>query len=839
MRLQIQQFRITLASAIGTPLFLLALLLSTPGFGQDVVAPPPAPAAIVDNARKEMDLVQSALSKEVDSAQLQEARQRALATQAQLEVAAEAISTQLAQVQARLAELGTPAAGTKEAPDIASQRAELVRSQTALDSQVKLAGLLAVEAEQAVTTIATRRRTQFSAHLFERTDSPLSTAFWSNVGSDAPADISRVRQLGSTILARMSTVAKSVWLLTFLACAVLVVASGPGGRVLLRIISTRIPAGRLRRSLYALGVVGVWTVVPGVAAHVLFTVLTSGASGVPISDELRALLGGLDAIVWFGGFCVGLGVALLMPAKPTWRLLPIADRTAWRLRWFPLAFAITMVVEGISTRLSVAAELSLTATVILKGLAALTHSLLIVAALVQFRRTALDSASPDHPSESDPAATVETTPVVLAIPLWLQSLRSFTLLILLLTLFGFIAGYIAMASFLLNQLSWIFIVASAAYLLTIVTDDLFMTLLAPKVQPPEQLDKTTPGQTATAAPPPRTLELTAVLLSGASRILITLLALVLLVAPFGESPLELLHRASNVNEGLSIGEISIRPATVFQGLLVLCIGLFLVRMLKRWIGSRLMPTTRLDDGMRMSLTTLSGYLGVILVIALSMSAVGVGLERVAWVASALSVGIGFGLQGVVQNFVSGLILLAERPVKVGDWVSLSGVEGDIRRINVRATEIQMADRSTVIVPNSEFITKIVRNVTYTNPIGMVQIKLPMPLDTDTLKARAVILEAFDNHAGVLASPAASVQLDGIDGLRLVFNACGYVSSPRASYGVKSDLLFDILTRLKEAGLSLSLPPTIVMSNSTEVPAVPSAVRLNNPETDIDNRKKTS
>ncbi|NDP60364.1 MAG: DUF3772 domain-containing protein, partial [Oxalobacteraceae bacterium] len=392
MRLQIQRLRTTLASAIGTPLFVLAMLLSTPGFGQDEVAPPPAPAAIVDNARKEMDLVQSALSKEVDSAQLQEARQRALATQAQLEVAAEAISAQLAQVQARLAELGTPAAGTKEAPGIASQRAELVRSQTTLDSQVKLAGLLAVEAEQAITTIATRRRTQFSAHLFERTDSPLSATFWGNVGSDTPADISRVRQLGSTILARISTVAKSVWLFALLACAVLVVASGPAGRVLLRIISTRIPAGRLRRSLYALGVVGVWTVVPGVAAHVLFTVLTSGASGVPISDELRALLGGLDAVVWFGGFCVGLGVALLMPAKPTWRLLPIADRTAWRLRWFPLAFAITMVVEGISTRLSVAAELSLTATVILKGLAALTHSLLIVAALVQFRRTALDSA---------------------------------------------------------------------------------------------------------------------------------------------------------------------------------------------------------------------------------------------------------------------------------------------------------------------------------------------------------------------------------------------------------------------------------------------------------------
>ena len=80
-----------------------------------------------------------------------------------------------------------------------------------------------------------------------------------------------------------------------------------------------------------------------------------------------------------------------------------------------------------------------------------------------------------------------------------------------------------------------------------------------------------------------------------------------------------------------------------------------------------------------------GYTGVVLAISLALSAVGIGLERIAWVASALSVGIGFGLQAVVQNFVSGLILLAERPVKVGDWVSLCGIEGDIVRVNVRAT----------------------------------------------------------------------------------------------------------------------------------------------------------
>src|SRR5690606_26008895 len=137
---------------------------------------------------------------------------------------------------------------------------------------------------------------------------------------------------------------------------------------------------------------------------------------------------------------------------------------------------------------------------------------------------------------------------------------------------------------------------------------------------------------------------------------------------------------------------------LMQALLVLALCLLGVRLLKRWLANRYLPTTELDPGMQLSAATLFGYTGIVVAVALALSALGIGLERVAWIASALSVGIGFGLQAVVQNFVSGLILLAERPVKVGDWVSLGGVEGDIRRINVRATEIQMSDRSTVIVP---------------------------------------------------------------------------------------------------------------------------------------------
>lgn len=138
--------------------------------------------------------------------------------------------------------------------------------------------------------------------------------------------------------------------------------------------------------------------------------------------------------------------------------------------------------------------------------------------------------------------------------------------------------------------------------------------------------------------------------------------------------------------------------------------------MRRWLGSELLPKTISDVGIRASLVTLFSNIGYVLVILITGGA-GHPVEQLAWIVSALSVGIGFGLQEIVKNFISGLILLTERPVKVGDMIGIGGVEGDVRRINVRATEIQLSDRSTMIVPNSQLISQNVRNATMGNAQG--------------------------------------------------------------------------------------------------------------------------
>jgi small-conductance mechanosensitive channel len=136
---------------------------------------------------------------------------------------------------------------------------------------------------------------------------------------------------------------------------------------------------------------------------------------------------------------------------------------------------------------------------------------------------------------------------------------------------------------------------------------------------------------------------------------------------------------------------------------------------------------------------------------------------------------------------------------------LGDAEGDIRRINVRATEIQMGDRSTVIVPNSELITKSVRNVTLANAEGRVRFRVPLPLDSDPARVVEIIKAAFAAHPGVLRQPPPNVLLDSIENGNLMFIVVGFIANPRQSGQVRSDLLLDILARLRAEDIALSTP----------------------------------
>jgi potassium-dependent mechanosensitive channel len=301
-------------------------------------------------------------------------------------------------------------------------------------------------------------------------------------------------------------------------------------------------------------------------------------------------------------------------------------------------------------------------------------------------------------------------------------------------------------------------------------------------------------------------------LSAISRsVLIIASVVAVLTGGFGTTPTDLINSTLQQFGADRLQRLHIVPDHIFNAILIFGVGLYLIRSVRRWLDRDFLPKTGMASGMRASLLTLFVNIGYFLIAVLTLSVLGVQWSSLAWIVSALSVGIGFGLQEIVKNFISGLILLTERPVKVGDMVSISGIEGDIRRINVRATEIHLADRSTLIVPNSQLISQSVRNVTMGNSTqGVATLTLTFPLDIDPEQVRDLLIDAYAGHSSILEHPAPSVMFSQLTSSGITLSVTGFVHSPRITGDVKSDLLFEILKRLRAAGVPLSNPQTVMV-----------------------------
>ncbi|KAF1312493.1 mechanosensitive ion channel protein MscS, partial [Pseudomonas sp. SG-MS2] len=670
-----------------------------------------------------------------------------------------------------------------EAATLALQRKELEAQKKSVLAEQDQATKLTQSARDLSTQIVNLRRSQFNSQVTSRAATPLSPAFWQSLIRPTEDDVMRLRDLrgeAADAVASALSAEHRGFFITSLVAAILV-------WTLVRLVLERLlaaamirwlPEGRLRRSALALSV-SLATL--GTIAGAVSLLRWGLQSSAMLGSDMASLTNHFLMLVVFSAFITGLGRAMLMLQRPSWRLPPIPDEVASALGWFPKLLALALMVMLTFERINSVIGTSLALTVATNGLTALVVAAIFSAALIRYRRTLRKHEL------ARPTGLAGLIPFVIVV--WVG--------LILLTL---LAGYLTLAYFLTAKLLWISMVATCAYLLTTFLADLCETLLSPRQ----------PGGLALASSlglAPRHQAQASTILTGVSRTVLLFLAVMLALMPSGTSPGELLLSLGDWDGtgGKLLGNLNIVPQDILLAVAMLLGGMLGIRVLKRWLSERLLPETDMDAGMRASLVTLVGYLGFLFLAMLVMSTLRINLTSLTWVVSALSVGIGFGLQQIVQNFISGLILLTERPVKVGDWVSLAGVEGDIRRINVRATEIQMSDRSTVIVPNSQFISQNVRNVTMGNALGVVGITLTLPLETDANQVRDLLLTAFHEHEAILDAPAASVTFKDLTTSGMVISVSGYVAGPRQVSGARSDLLFTILGRLRDEGIPLSSP----------------------------------
>ncbi len=757
----------------------------------------------LDGLRQTLQKVQGRLQKPDDltDTELVELRNSLTEAQEQAQEIGVRLEPELSSVEARLTQLGPVDEQAGESEDIARQRAQLQQAQSNLDGQIKLARLIGVETRQGIDQISKQRRQIFQAELGRRSQSILTPRFWSNVKRDLPGDLGRVERMVGDLEKRMvDAPARVFWLAGALALLVLGVAVLLA-RGLADFTINHTKPSRLRRSFYAAALIVLYTLAPGLLGSIA-SMLLHWQGELPA--ELDSFVSKCVFALYLGGFVTGMGRVLLAPQRPSWRLPPIPGDVATKLAWLPIALGVMVTLTWMSQQLLGLINATLSATLLVNSFNTLTLSMLIAFAawnLTQGLRVRQPAQATEEGAKPEPAPRANG---------WFRSVPMVLGVVIAVGLLAFLLGYIALSSLIVQETLWLSMVICTCYVLVALVGDIGNSLLL------QFKEKRAANELSNSQL--RARSQLVILLSGAARLSLIVAAVTLVLLPFGEDPAEWLQRRLGfLMTGFSIGQVQIKPGSVLAALLVLLVGIFAVKVLQRWMTNQLLPATRIDAGMRVSTANLFSYVGYFVVLAMTISSLGIGLERMAWIISALSVGIGFGLQAVVQNFVSGLILLAERPIKVGDWVSLNGVEGNVRKINARATEIEMFDRSTLIVPNSEFITKPVRNVTLTNPLGVVNVKINMPIDTDAKRVRDIMMEAMQDHPDVLEDPAPGVTLDGFDANGLAFTASSFVSSPRLSAKTRSSLMFEILDRLRRNGLVLHHTQTM-----TVLPATPAA-----------------
>lgn len=796
-------------------LLMLALVFFAPGLSlaaddaasaaQEQETQPRVNAAVeLPKMQKILDKIKGQVSGETSESKLSQLNEMTLELSGNADTLGQALLPDRQQLEAQLAVLG-PApksdSDMKETAEVTRKRNALESQKSKMDAQIKQAEGIKNGALTLSSQIVNLRRDQLKSQLALNSGSIFGPRFWAPVFNSQDLDGEKISDFLDELQDTVGLSWEPGWrfgTIAWLIAAILVMV--PGRRYseefLASISIHKMPEGRLRRSFLA-AAIALTTLVAVVLTFNFIALAFTRRDEV--STDVQDFVDRLVQLSVYCGLIAGLGRAFLSTRRPSWRLPAISNDVALALKPFPPITALLVFIFQTVEAFNYSVGTSLNTTIFANGLTALligSTALAISIRTNRARRRMVQAATPPE---------ARSTLVGL-----IHMALTLTAIAILLSL---IIGYVTLARFLSYEVIWCGILFGSFYFLSHLFNDGCESLFSTnnpsgrRIQSSLNIDERHLQQTAT------------VLAAIGKTFLILFVVLALLNATFASStPIELLQKAIEFWGGKGLESLNIVPAHMVNALVCLIVGIYVLRSVRRWLDSDFLPKTTMDVGMRVSLVTLFSNVGYVLIILLTLSIMGLQWNKLAWIVSALSVGIGFGLQEIVKNFISGLILLTERPVKVGDLVSISGIEGDIRRINVRATEIQLSDKSTVIVPNSQLISQNVRNATMGNAQGVVTILLTFPLNIDPVRVREILLEVYNENERILETPEPSVSFKDLTPQGIVLSVTGNVSSQRQISGAKSDLLFDILTRLRKEGIVLSAPQTMIIERRQQAAA---------------------
>lgn len=695
----------------------------------------------------------------------------------QLIKASVAFRPKLADLNARIDQLGpVPAEGQPPEPEIvAADRQALGAEKAQINAALGVAEDLSIRINTLIARITDMRRDLFSRLLTARYE--INYALGGDVVDAARTeaqDFYRIVSswLGFVVKFKLSSVLGAAFF-ALAAAAVLLI----GGRRLFGRLIEADPSVEAPSYLSRLSVAFWSTLLPSaalgvflVATYVLFD------SFSVLRGDIGAMLAALFGVIGLVFFVHRLGRAILSPRLAEWRLIPVRSAAARMLLWI---MSLTAVISGIDYFLSTVFGL-LDSPLLLTVAEALVATVLIGLLVIGagFVKPFTDEAGGAKP--------------------WPRSIRYLTVALGLVTVAAAILGYVGLARFISQQIVWTGAVLATMYLgflssRAVSEEGAFAgTAIGTRVQRWFSLDETS-------------LDQFSLFLSILINVLVVIVGLPLILFQWGFKSGDISAWTYQIATGIKIGNFTFSLTGILWGVLVFGLGFFLTRWFQGWLDDSVMARGKVDTGVRNSIRTVIGYAGLALAALIGISAAGIDLSSLALIAGGLSLGIGFGLQNVVSNFVSGLILLAERPFKAGDWIVAGAVTGTVKKISVRATEIETFQRQTVILPNSELINSAVGNWTHRNKMGRIEVPIGVGYGSDARKVHALLLELARSHPMVLKNPEPFVLFAGFGDFSLNFEVRVFLADVMNGGIVQNDLRFAILELFEKEGIEIPFP----------------------------------
>lgn len=696
-----------------------------------------------------------------------------------------------------------------ESHEVAQQRRDLTAKLALYEGRMKQADLVATQAGDLLGTFLSARREQLTEELLVKGPSPIRPSVWAAAAPEVLSTLFALAAVPLQWVASGALAAQGLYSLLILAGSLLLAAlvGWPLRKWLLRRFGRTAAVGEpsyLRRLVAAVVEGTARGLLPALAVAAVYATLFSLEM---LTSTVAPVAAGLCVSIVFFVMVTNMTRAALAPDAPRWQLAPFEPDNARTISHIVTVLAAVAAIIIFFRESVDVSRVSVEFRIVFDLLA---NSAIAVGFLYLLRPRLWQPAGAG--GEDIVAAHGDVTAArsdILKVREHAWPLLRFALGIASVTIpIAGLLGYYRLSEYLTSNVVWTGALVGGLWLARELIREVVEALLTrdERLSPAVRRTLTLSERGARVAQFWTLLGVNIVLVAAG-------VAFALPIWGFSWSDVSGWMQSSAI--GLYVERLTFSLGDIFFAIFIFIAILLATRWLQRALEEHVLPQTRLDVGVRHSLKAAVGYVGLIIALVSAVSSLGLDLSSLALVAGALSVGIGFGLQAIVNNFVSGLILLIERPVKVGDWVVVGGHEGFVKRISVRATEIETLQRASVIVPNSEILSAAVVNLTHKDSAGRIDIAVSVAYGSDIEKVREVLLKCGASHPEVARWPKPQVIFKHFGDSALDFELRVHLDNIVHYWTVSSEIRFAIDKAFREAGIQMPFPQTEIHLSDIE------------------------